>query len=51
MLYDFNFAQLLQGENNPHSVWQLQCGKEEEGEDVYQRLGFALEDFHGFTKQ
>ncbi|CAE7370681.1 unnamed protein product [Symbiodinium natans] len=33
MLYDFNFAQLLQGENNPHSVWQLQCGKEEEGED------------------
>ncbi|CAE7266204.1 unnamed protein product [Symbiodinium pilosum] len=36
MLDQFNFAQLLQGENNPHSVWQLQCSLQEEGAEVFQ---------------
>jgi len=36
MLDQFNFAQLLQGENNPHSVWQLQCSLQEEGVEVFQ---------------
>ena len=36
MLDQFNFAQLLQGENNPHSVWQLQSSLQEEGEEVFQ---------------
>ncbi|CAE7314496.1 unnamed protein product [Symbiodinium natans] len=36
MLDQFNFAQLLQGENNPHSVWQLQCSLQEEGFEVFQ---------------
>ncbi|CAE7439880.1 unnamed protein product [Symbiodinium sp. CCMP2592] len=35
MLKEFNFAQLLQGENNPHSVWLLQCSLQEEGEKVF----------------
>ena len=29
MLGEFNFAQLLQGENNPHSVWQLQSARKD----------------------
>jgi len=41
MLSDFNFAQMLQGENNPHSVWQLQCAREDEGEDVYRTFLFV----------
>ncbi|OLP77999.1 hypothetical protein AK812_SmicGene41871 [Symbiodinium microadriaticum] len=41
MLADFNFAQMLQGENNPHSVWQLQCAREDEGEDVYRTFLFV----------
>ena len=28
-----------QGENNPHSVWQLQCSLQEEGFEVFQSLG------------
>lgn len=36
MLDQFNFAQLLQGENNPHSVWQLQCSLQEERVEVFQ---------------
>lgn len=35
MLGEFNFAQLLQGENNPHSVWQLQSARKEEGQEVF----------------
>ncbi|CAJ1390353.1 unnamed protein product [Effrenium voratum] len=35
MLGDFNFAQFLQGENNPHSVWMLQSSIEAEGTNVY----------------
>ncbi|CAJ1340268.1 unnamed protein product [Effrenium voratum] len=40
MLSEFNFAQLLQGENNPHSVWQLQASLQEEGETTFQMFLF-----------
>jgi len=41
MLGAFNFAQMLQGENNPHSIWQLQGSLEEEGEEVFQTFLFV----------
>ncbi|CAE7411919.1 AKT1 [Symbiodinium natans] len=41
MLGAFNFAQLLQGENNPHSIWQLQGSLEDEGEEVFQTFLFV----------
>ncbi|CAJ1390363.1 unnamed protein product [Effrenium voratum] len=34
MLAEFNFAQFLQGENNPHAIWLLACSLEREGERV-----------------
>jgi len=34
ILSQFNFAQFLQGENNPHSVWLLKNGLENQGEKV-----------------
>ena len=38
MLAEFNFAQFLQGENNPHAIWLLACSLEREGERVLKRL-------------
>ena len=48
MLGDFNFAQFLQGENNPHSVWMLQSSIEAEGTNVYKTLGWAWYAWHAW---
>jgi len=41
MLCEFNFAQFMQGENNPHSIYLLQEVLREEGQKTFQIFLFA----------
>lgn len=45
ILKEFNFAQFLQGENNPHSVWLLKNGLTSQGGKVLKSLGYRLRSF------